>query len=80
MAEQPTTTTPPVPEWAEKAIDAFGRIPLANLTPAEQSLIDAVWLSLRARFGLATVITDPDTAVRTLVRDALAALDAEVRS
>src|SRR4051794_17786330 len=41
VATDPTTnTTPTVPEWAEKAIDALGRIPLAHLTPAVQSLID----------------------------------------
>lgn len=77
MATDPTNTTlPAVPEWAEQAIDALGRVANpANLTAAEMHLLDAAFLLLRHRFGR-TVITDPVPTVRTLVRDALAAIDA----
>jgi hypothetical protein len=81
MASESTNTpTPAVPEWAEQAIDALGRIANPeNLTAAEMHLLDAAFLLLRHRFGR-TVLTDPVPIVRTLVRSAVEALDAEAQA
>lgn len=83
MAEESTnTTTPAVPDWAQDALDTFARLAgqsHGHLTPVEADLFDAAWLALRARFGQ-TEIIEPATAVRTLVRDALANLDEQARS
>lgn len=49
-----------------------------EFTEAEVELIDATFLLLRSRTG-ETALPDPRAAVRSCVRDALAAMDAEDR-
>lgn len=76
MAEQSTTTTPTAPEWAGQALEGLARITTSgHLTATEQDLLDAAFLTLRARLG-ESILTDPQTIVRSLLRSALAGLDA----
>jgi hypothetical protein len=73
------TPTPEVPEWAREVLDAFAGLSYeshGHLTKAEEDLLGASWLLLRARFGR-TSIPDPQRVAGLMVRDALAALDAE---
>lgn len=81
MAEQSTnTTTPEVPDWAREAVDALSRVSVyaaGHLAPAEQDLLDAVFILLRGRFG-ESVLTDPETIARGLAMSALRELGAEL--
>jgi hypothetical protein len=74
MAEQSSHTDPEVPDWALRAMEKLPTLVLE--AGVERDLLDAVFILLRARYGLSS-LPDPRSTGRLVIKEVLTTLNAE---